>query len=200
MRSKLFSVIALISALGGSVQAHAQTRVVPADLVPLPRCVWNKLKIDARAPLVAATEARDEAATDRAVTDLRASTLQSAASCAPSINQDQTTGDEVLVNGLRQEAAGDLIARDLKISRTQLDRAIAAAPPTLTTSLRKIANQLTNRLAPDPAPSLSPIFTALKLPASGPANPKQANWLTSYVVGYFRIRAAAAQYDSSPKP
>src|SRR3954465_182433 len=124
MRSKLFPLIALTLSLGGPIEGHAQAGAVPADLAPLPRCVWNKLKLDARAPLLAATEAHDAAATDQALTDLKANTLQSAMACAPSINRDQATGDEVLVTGLRQEAAGDLIARDLKINRTQLDAAI----------------------------------------------------------------------------
>ncbi len=199
MKPPFLALIALALCLAAPIEVAAQGAAPPADLLALPRCVWNKLRIDARAPLLSAIEARDAAAIDRATAAIRANTLQSAVACSPSINQDQPTGDEVLLSGLRQEAAGDLINRDLKLSKAQLDRAIATAPAPLTAALRKIANQKANRLQPDPTPSLSPIFTALKLPAAGPANAVQAAWLTSYVLGYHEVRAYAAYYNPNPK-
>lgn len=199
MTPRFSALIVLALTLAAPLEAAAQGAPPPADLLALPRCVWNKLRVDARAPLLNATQARDAAAIDRATGTIRANTLQSAVACAPSINQDQPTGDEVLLSGLRQEAAGDLINRDLKISKTQLDRAIANAPAPLTAALRKIANQRANRAQPDPTPSLAPIFAALKLPASGPANAVQLAWLTDYVLAYHEVRAYAAYYNPNPK-
>jgi hypothetical protein len=197
MKSSIIAAAVAILLTGLAIQAQAQS--VPADLIGLPRCVWGKLKLDARTPMLKAVEASDAAGIDKALTDLKARTVMTAQGCSPSVALDHPTGDEVLLAGLRQEAAGELINRDLKLTRTQLDRALATAPAALTTALRKIANQLINRQTPDAVPSLSPLYTALRLPASGPANPRQASWLTTYAIGYHRVREQAAYFDPTPK-
>ena len=191
--------LALMGLVLTAAPGLAQTTSPPADLIGLPRCVWNKLKIDARAPMVRAVEAGDAAATEKALTDLKAATVQIADDCSRSIALDHPTGDEVLLAGFRQEAAGDLIARDLRINRTQLDRALAGAPAALTASLRRIANQKINLQTPETAPSLSPLYAPLRLPASGPAQPKQASWLSTYVLGYHQVRVQAGYFDPTPK-
>ena len=191
--------LALMGLVLTAAPGLAQTTSPPADLIGLPRCVWNKLKIDARAPMVRAVEAGDAAATEKALTDLKAATVQIADDCSRSIALDHPTGDEVLLAGFRQEAAGDLIARDLRINRTQLDRALAGAPAALTASLRRIANQKINLQTPETAPSLSPLYAPLRLPASGPAQPKQASWLSTYVLGYHLVRVQAGYFDPTPK-
>lgn len=199
MNRTLTALLVPVLCLGAVAVAHAQASRPPADLLALPRCVWGKLKVDTRAPLITAMEAHDTAKIDKATGDIRASTLQIAQGCSPSINLDQATGDEVLLDGLRQEAAADLIARDLKITRAQLDRAIAAAPAALTTYLRRVANEMLNRRSPDVLPDFAPIYTALKLPAAGPANANQATWLRTYILAYHEVRVAAELYDPTPK-
>ena len=102
--------------------------------------------------------------------------------------------------GLRQEAAGDLLSRDLKLPRQQLDRAITAAPAPLSASLLRIAAQIETGKTPDAMPSLAPIATALARPAgAAPMTARQAQWLEAYVLGYYTVRAAAASYDPDPK-
>ncbi len=182
-------------------QAFAQNPVrVPADLLALPRCVWTKVKTPERVPLVTATEAANASAIQAALTRLKADTLQEAVACSPSTNHDAATGDEVLLVGLRQEAAGDLLSRDLKLTRQQLDRAITAAPAPLSASLLRIAAQTETGKTPDAMPSLVPIVTGLHRPSSSaPLTAKQSQWLETYVLGHYKVRAAAASYDPEPK-
>ncbi len=199
--------VASIGVAGAPFCATAQTARAPvpgarapASLISLPRCVWGKLKAGDRKPLLMSTETNDTAGIEGALTEIKADTLLQARACSPSIDHDASTGDAVLLAGLPQEAAADLLNRDLKLTRVQLDHAVAAAPAALTADLRKAADNVENKRPVGALPPLDPIVAALHRPAGSAAlTARQSLWLQVYVLGHFEVRAAADSYDPNPK-
>jgi len=179
--------------------AAAQPRQVPADLVPAPRCAWGRLSSEMRLPLVRAAEAMDTTGASQALDGLRPRAEPVIVDCAPSTRFDENTGIDLMLFGFPQEAAGDLLAREMRLDRARLDQVIAAAPEALKTGLQKLAEQLVDRRTPPPWPALGPIYTALDLPSDGPADPRHKAWVSAYALGYFQVRAVAEVYDDSFK-
>ncbi len=183
-----------------TVRLMAPGAAAPPSLVAMPRCVWGKLKAVERSPLVAATEKGDAAGIESALTQIKADTLLQARACSKTIDHDASTGDAVLLAGLRQEAAGELLNRDLRITRAQLDAAIAREPGSLTIALRQAAEKMESKKPVGPLPAVDALVTGLKRSAgASPFTAHQLQWLQVYALGHFDVLQAADSYDPNPK-
>ena len=169
-----------------TVRLMAPGAAAPPSLVAMPRCVWGKLKAVERSPLVAATEKGDAAGIESALTQIKADTLLQARACSKTIDHDASTGDAVLLAG--------------RITRAQLDAAIAREPGSLTIALRQAAEKMESKKPVGPLPAVDALVTGLKRSAgASPFTAHQLQWLQVYALGHFDVLQAADSYDPNPK-
>lgn len=171
------------------------------DLAGMGSCVWDQLNEQERAPVIAAVESGGAQAFSAAESTIGRRTFALALECTPSIVADQSTAAKVMSISLRQQATAVLLERNLLLSRQRLNEALNTAPPALITSLRQAGEALARQQPPTAAASLDPLFEALGQPVTPEFKAsKPAQWIATYGLYAFTIRALAAQFGASAAP
>jgi len=171
------------------------------DLTGMGGCVWDQLSEPERAPIVAAVEGGSAQAFSTAESAIGRRTFALAVECTPSIVADQSTAAKVMSISLRQQATAVLLERNLLLSRQRLNAALNAAPPALIASLRQAGEALARQQPPTGSASMDPLLEALGQPLTPEFKAsKPAQWIATYSLYAFTIRALVAQFGTSPPP